>query len=66
MWICLYLLQGCELRPEVTCDSGDLQRKEGQRPVLSERDGELHTGGVYPDERERAGKGWRKSTLTHE
>lgn len=43
------LLQGAELRPEVTGDSGDLQREEGQRPVFSEGDRELHTSGIYPD-----------------
>ncbi len=57
VWVCVYLLYGCELRPEVTGDGCNLQRKEGQRPVLSERDGELYTSGIHPERRERQSTG---------
>lgn len=48
-----------ERRPEVTGDGGDLQCQEGQRPVLSEGDGELHPSGVHPGRRERERTGWK-------
>lgn len=54
----MYLLQSGELRPEVTGDGGDLQSEEGQRPVLSEGDGELNSSGIYPGRR----KGGRKAS----
>lgn len=37
--------------PEVAGDGRDLQSQEGQRPVLSEGDGELHTGRIYPEKK---------------
>lgn len=49
MLICVYLLEGTQLGPEVAGDGSDLQGQEGQRPVLSEGDGELHSSCIYPD-----------------
>lgn len=43
----MYLVGWPKLGSEVAGDGSDLQGKEGQRPVLSEGDGELHTRGVY-------------------
>lgn len=48
LYVCVYLLQRGELWPEVAGDGGHLQSQEGQGPVLSEGDGELHTSGVHP------------------
>lgn len=46
--VCVYLLQSADVGPQVPGDGGHLQGQEGQRPVLSQGDGELHPGGVHP------------------
>lgn len=46
---CVYLLECTQLGPEVARDGSDLERQEGQRPVLSEGDGELHTSCIHPE-----------------
>lgn len=62
--VCMYLLQRGELWPEVAGDGGHLQSQEGQGPVLSQGDGELHTSGVHPGKLEvgRRGTGWKEGT----